>query len=83
MTIYYRNRSIIKGGTYYNIVINFIFKFLLIIINIYFKGGIEFLIIILVGIIVNSFNIILLTFNKTTNLCYLIYLIENTVIKTL
>jgi len=54
MTIYYRNRSIIKGG------------------------GIEFLIIILVGIIVNTINTIFLTFNKTTNICYHLYLLENT-----
>jgi len=41
-------------------------------------GGVEFLIIILIGLIVNIFNTALLTFNKTKILCYLIYLVSNT-----
>jgi len=41
------------------------------------------LIIILVGLIINSVNTKLLTFDKTKELCYQIYLLENTVIKSL
>jgi len=47
--------------------------------NIIIKGGgIEFLGIILIGLFINSLNTIFLTFNKTTYLCYQIYLFSNT-----
>jgi len=41
-------------------------------------GGVEFLILILIGVIINILNTVLLTFDKTTNLCYQIYLLSNT-----
>jgi len=43
------------------------------------KGsGYEFLIIILIGLIINTVNAIFLTFEKTTYLCYQTYLLSNT-----
>jgi len=41
-------------------------------------GGIEFLILILIGLIFNAVNIIFLTFEKTTRRCYQTYLFSNT-----
>jgi len=54
MTVYFKNKPIIKGG------------------------GFEFLIIILIGLIINTVNIISLTFKKTTYICYHTYLLSNT-----
>ena len=45
----------------------------------FFIGGVEFLIIILIGLILNSINTIILTYNKTTYICYQLYLLSNTV----
>ena len=42
-------------------------------------GGIEFLVIILVGEIVNTINTMLLTSEKTKSICYFTYLLSNTV----
>jgi len=46
-----------------------------------FIGAIEFLILILIGLIINNVNVIFLTYEKTTNLCYQTYLFSNMVIK--
>jgi len=40
-------------------------------------GGIEFLIIILIGLIINNVKAIFLTFKRTTKLCYQTYLLSN------
>jgi len=44
-----------------------------------FIGGFEFLIIILLGLIINTVNVIVLTQKKTPYTCYQTYLLSNTV----
>jgi len=41
-------------------------------------GGVEFLIIILIGLIINAVNVIFLTFKKSPHFCYQSYLFSNT-----
>ncbi len=82
MIFLYRKNPIIKGGNNeISIIYIFISFFYLNFIIICFIGAIEFLILILIGLIINTVNTIFLTFNKTTFFCYQTYLFSNMVIK--
>jgi len=87
MTLYYRKNSIIKGGNNeINMIFSFTYFFYFLYLNVFiviFLGGIEFLIIILIGLIINNVKNIFLTFKKTTKLCYLTYLFSNIVTKNI
>jgi len=87
LTIYFKNHAIIKGGNNeinimkISITIFYLLIYFYIIILCIIGGGFEFMIIILIGLLLNIVNAIVLTFKKTTFSCYQTYLFSNTVIK--